>query len=70
MKEHGKELSRVAYVVTRSSDGKFQEVYDQMDLYVPQPRRAAVSLRANSVGYSFWREEFLRQVREFLAEKV
>ena len=66
LKAHGGKLQNAAYVVTRSSEGKFQEVYDQMDLYVPSGHQAAVSLRADSVGYSFWQEEFLRQVREFL----
>ena len=41
-----------------------------MDLYVPGTRRAAVSLRSGSVGYDFWQEEFLRQVKEFLAEAL
>ena len=68
LKAHGRELSNAAYVVTRSSEGKFQEVYDQMDLYVPAGHRAAVSLRSGSVGYDFWREDFLREVRAFLAE--
>ena len=67
LKEHGQELKNVAYVVTRSSDGKFEEVYDQMDLYLPCSRQAAVSLRMGSVGYDFWKVEFLRQVREVLA---
>lgn len=70
LKAHGACLKNVSYVVTRSSEGKFQEVYDQMDLYVPGGHRTAVSLRCNSVGYRFWQEEFLRQVREFLAEKA
>lgn len=68
LKDHGKKLKNVAYVVTRSSEGRFQEVYDQMDRYVPEGRRAAVSLRMGSVGYAFWKEEFLRHVRDFLAE--
>ena len=67
LKAHGKKLGNVAYVVTRSSDGKNEEVYDQMDLYTAQPHMAAVSLRSGSVGYTFWQEEFLRQVRELLA---
>ena len=67
LKAHGKKLENVAYVVTRSSDGKNEEVYDQMDLYTAQPHMAAVSLRSGSVGYTFWQEEFLRQVRELLA---
>ncbi len=69
LKAYGNELREVAYVATRSSEGRFEEVYDQMDLYVPERRKAAVSLRCNSVGYHFWQEEFLRQVRELLAEK-
>ena len=67
LKAHGQKLENVAYVVTRSSDGKNEEVYDQMDLYTAQPHAAAVSLRSGSVGYTFWQEEFLRQVRELLA---
>ena len=69
LKENGQKLKNVAYVVTRSSDGKFEEVYDQMDLYLPGSRRAAVSLRMGSVGYEFWKVEFLRQVREALAAR-
>lgn len=69
LKEHGQDLKNVAYVVTRSSDGKFEEVYDQMDLYLPGSRQAAVSLRMGSVGYEFWKVEFLRQVREVLAAR-
>ena len=66
LKEYGKELKNAAYVVTRGSEQRSEEVYDQMDLYTPCGHRAAGSLRLNSVGYEFWREEFLRQVREFL----
>ena len=33
---------------------------------MPGSRVAEVSLRNGSVGYAFWREEFLRRVREFL----
>ena len=68
LKAHGKNLENVAYVVTRGSEGKHEEVWDQMDLYVPCTRRAAVSLRSGSVGYDFWKEEFLRQVKEFLVQ--
>lgn len=66
LKTYGKKLPSVAYVVTRSSDAKFQEVYRQMDRYMPEKHKLAVSLRADSVGYHFWQEDFLRQVREFL----
>ena len=33
--EYGSELRQVAYVITRSSDLRYEEVFDQMDLYVP-----------------------------------
>lgn len=69
LKARGQELDKVAYVVTRSSNGRFEEVYDQMDLYVPGQRQFAVSLRSGAVGYEFWQEDFLRQAREFLAAK-
>jgi menaquinone-dependent protoporphyrinogen IX oxidase len=67
LKTYGGRLHRVAYVVVRRSDGRFQEVYQQMDRYVEEPHKMAVSLRSDSVGYYFWQEEFLRQVREFLS---
>ena len=69
LKKYGKDLQRVAFVVTRSSEGRFEEIYRQMDGYLPRPHRCAVSLRAGSVGYCFWQEEFLRQAREYLASE-
>ena len=69
LKQHGKKLSNAAYVVTRGREDKSEEVFEQMDLYAPCGHVAAVSLRVGSVGYAFWREEFLRQVREFLNQK-
>ena len=64
---YGKELQNAAYVLLRGSEDKNEEVYDQMDLYTTCGHRAAVSLRSGSVGYAFWQEEFLRQVRDFLS---
>lgn len=61
--EYGNELRRVAYVITRSSDVHYEEVFEQMDLYVPMPRLSAVSIRPNTVGAAFWREEFLTTIR-------
>lgn len=66
LKQYGKELQNAAYVLLRGSEDKNEEVYDQMDLYIPCGHRAAVSLRSGSVGYAFWQEEFLRQTRDFL----
>ena len=66
LKEHGKELEHTAYVLTRKSEDKYEEIYDQMDLYTAAPHEAATTLRWDSVGYEFWREEFLRKVRDQL----
>ena len=38
-----------------------------MDQYVTDPHLTDVSLRLDSVGCDFWREEFLRQTREVLS---
>ena len=69
LKEYGNTLPDAAYVVTRGSEEKSEEVYEQMDRYVPGGHVAAASLRGGAVGYAFWREEFLRQVRDFLEQK-
>ena len=66
LKEYGGKLKSAAYVITRGSEDKNEEVYEQMDQYAPCGHCAAVSLRTGSVGYAFWQEEFLRQVREIL----
>ena len=69
LKKYGKKLTNAAYVVTRGSEKRDEAIYEQMDLYVPAGHSAAVSLRSGSVGYTFWQEEFLRQVREVLNQK-
>lgn len=66
LREKGYLLTNVSYVLLRGGNGKCEEVYHQMDKYLSQPHRTAVSLRAGSVGYRFWQEEFLRQTRAFL----
>ena len=67
LKKHGRKIGAVAYVILRGSEDKNEEVFDQMDAYVESPHCAATSLRRGSVGYVFWQEEFLRQVREYMA---
>ena len=42
---------------------RYEEVYEQMDLYVPSPHIHAVSIRPNAVGSAFWRDEFLAAIR-------
>lgn len=69
LRRYGKDLQNAAYVITRGSEDKNEEVFEQMDLYTPCGHQAAVSLRSGSVGYAFWQEEFLRQVRDFLGQK-
>jgi Flavodoxin len=67
LKSYGDILPEVAYVTLRGGENRYEEVYGQMDRYVETPHKMAVSLRSDSVGYCFWQEDFLRQVREFLA---
>ena len=69
LKEYGGKLKSAAYVITRGSEDKIEDVYEQMDQYAPCGHCAAVSLRNGSVGYAFWQEEFLRQVREILNQQ-
>ena len=61
LKENGKHIRNASYVLTRG-----EEIFEQMDHYVPCGHRTAASLRSGSVGYAFWLEEFLRQTQEFL----
>ena len=66
LNDYGAKLKNAAFVVTRDSESKFQEVYQQMDHYLDPPHMLAVSLRCDSVGYYFWQEEFLKQTKAFL----
>ena len=61
--EYGEELRRTAYVITRSGEVRYEEVFDQMDLYVRSPRVSAVTIRPNTVGAAFWQDEFLTSIR-------
>ena len=64
LKKYGGDLQRVAYVITRGSDNHYEQVFDQMDLYVTHPRKRAVSICCGTVGSSFWRDEFLAGIRD------
>ena len=66
LKRRGLEMKRVAYLLTRDSDKRYEEIYDQMDQYVAKSRIAAVSLRVGDVGYNYWRDGFIREVQSFL----
>ncbi|MBE6918939.1 MAG: hypothetical protein E7469_04590 [Ruminococcaceae bacterium] len=66
LKRRGLEMKRVAYLLTRDSDKRYEEIYDQMDQYVSKPRIAAGSVRVGDVGYAFWRDKFIQEVKAFL----
>ena len=63
LREYGGQLRKTAYVITRGSDVRYEEVFDQMDLYVSSPRAHAVTIRPDSVGADFWRDSFLAGIR-------
>ena len=66
LKRRGLEMKRVAYLLTRDSDKRYEEIYDQMDQYVAKSRIAGVSLRVGDVGYNYWRDGFVREVQSYL----
>ena len=66
LKRRGLEIRRVAYLLTRDSDKRYEEVYGQMDQYVSRSRIAAGSVRVGDVGYAFWRDKFIQEVKAFL----
>jgi len=66
LKRRGLEMKNVAYVITRDSERRYEEIYDQMDQYVAKPRIAARSLRVDTVGYEFWRDKLVQEVKAFL----
>lgn len=66
LKRRGLEMRRVAYLLTRDSDKRYEEIYDQMDRYVAKPHIAAGSIRVGDVGYTYWRDWFIREVKSFL----
>ena len=68
LKRRGLEMKRVAYVLTRTSERHYEEIYDQMDQYTAQKHVLAVSLRPKSVGYAFWRDKFIQDVKRYLEQ--
>jgi len=67
--QFGEQLQEAAYVLTRASDNRYEEVFDQMDLYVRTPHTRAVTIRPNTVGSTFWQEEFLSSIQGVGEEK-
>ena len=66
LKRRGYELPDVAYVITHGSDEPYRAVFEQMDLYLRKPRVAEASLRPDSAGYIFWRDQFLKTCADFV----
>ena len=66
LKRRGLEMQNVAYLLTRDSDKRYEEIYEQMDQYVAKPRIAAGSVRVGDVGYAFWRDKLIQEVKAFL----
>ena len=66
LKRRGLEMKHVAYLLTRDSDKRYEEIYDQMDQYVAAPRIAGGSVRVGDVGYAFWRDKFIQEVKTYL----
>ena len=68
LKRRGLEMSRVSYVITRSGTRRCESVFDQMDLYTKEKHLFDVSLQPGSVGYAFWRDKFIGDVKRHLEE--
>jgi len=68
LKRRGMELKHVAYVLTRSSERRYEEIYDQMDQYTGAKHVLSVSLRPGKVGYTFWRDKFIGDVKRYLEQ--
>ena len=68
LKRRGLEIKNVAYVITRGSEKRYEEIYEQMDQYTAEPHVAAHSLRVGKVGYEFWRDKFIQEAQQFLED--
>ncbi len=66
LKRRGLEMSRVSYVITRSGSRRSASVFDQMDLYTKEKHLYDVSLQPGSVGYAFWRDKFIGDIKRYL----
>lgn len=66
LKRRGLEMSRVAYLLTRGGEKRYEEIYDQMDKYTAEKHVVGGSLRVDSVGYAFWFDKFMQEVQRYL----
>ena len=68
LKRRGLELERVAYVLTRAGNRRYDEVCDQMDQYTAQKHLLSVSLRVDDVGCAYWRDDFIQNVKRYMEQ--
>lgn len=68
LQQFGKDLCKVAYVITRSSNVRYEEVFVQMDEYVCPHHVCAVSIQPDTIGSDFWCNEFLNEIERFSEE--
>ena len=66
--QHGEELKKVAYLITRGSGVRYEEVFEQMDLYVRKPHLCAATIQPDTIGSDFWQNEFINSVRNVCGE--
>ena len=63
LKKYGKSCRKMAYVITRQDEkNKYEQVFEQMDLYTAAPHIRGASIKAGDVGEAFWREELLKEL--------
>ena len=70
LQQHGDQLKKVAYLITRASDVRYEEVFEQMNLYVRRDHLCAVTIRPDTIGSDFWKNEFLNAVRSVSGEET
>jgi hypothetical protein len=68
LKRRGLELERVAYVLTRAGKSRYEDVFDQMDQYTAAKHVLGVSLRVDDVGYAYWRDDFIQNVKRYMEQ--
>ena len=70
LQQYGDQLKKVAYLITRASDVRYEEVFEQMDGYVQRDHLCAVTIRPDTIGSDFWKNEFLNAVRSVSREET
>ena len=70
LQQHGDQLKKVAYLITRASDVRYEEVFEQMNIYVRRDHLCAVTIRPDTIGSDFWKNEFLNAVRSVSGEET